>query len=246
MKTVFCGIMLFFGGLVFCAASGIVDEARRGNEKADLSYAFGMLVGSDLADTGLEFNYDAFNRGFRDIMENEQTRFTMEEAMGIINAAFLSARTEIGEQNLVLGSAFLAENGQRPEVIVAPSGLQYEVIQEGSGVMPGFRDVVLVHYLGRTIDGTVFDTTYEEGYPVEIPLDRVIPGWSEGLRMMQEGGRAILYIPPNLAYGANGAGPLIGPNAVIIFEVELLAISQSYYDVGDGPEDEWQPLLFED
>ena len=246
MKIIFCGTVLFFWTLVFCAASGIVEEARRGNEKADLSYAFGMLVGADLADTGLEFNYDAFNRGFRDTMENEPTRFTADEAMRIINTAFMAARTEIRERNLASGSAFLAENSQRPEVIVTPSGLQYEVIQEGTGVMPGFRDVVLVHYLGRTLDGIVFDTTYEEGYPVEIPLDRVIPGWSEGLRTMREGGMSILYIPPDLAYGENGTGGPIGPNAVIIFEVELLAISQSFFDLGDDMDEEWQPLSLED
>ena len=242
MKTILCGIVLFFGGLAFCAASGIVEEARRGNETADLSYAFGMLVGSDLAETGMEFNYDSFLRGFRDSMENGETRFSFDEAVGIINAAFESQRAEISNRNLAMGAAFLAENSQRPEVIVSSSGLQYEVISEGTGLTPGPMDTVLVHYLGRTIDGVVFDTTYERGFPAEVPLDRVIPGWAEGLRMMQEGGRATLYIPPDLAYGEAGAGSMIGPNSVIIFDVELIAISQSFYDM-EYTEDEWQPLL---
>ena len=128
MKAILCGIMLFFGGLVFCAASGIVDETRKGNEKADLSYAFGMLVGSDLAETGLDFNYNAFYRGFRETMENQPTWFTLDEAMMIINTAFIAAQAEIRERNLAMGMAFLAENSQRPEVNVNPSGLQYEVV----------------------------------------------------------------------------------------------------------------------
>jgi FKBP-type peptidyl-prolyl cis-trans isomerase len=234
--------MLFFGSLVFCAAAGISEEARRGNERADMSYAFGMLVASDLIETGLQFNYDAFIRGFRDAMENEPTRFTMDEAMAVINSAFLASMAELRQRNMALGEAFLAENSRRPEVIVTPTGLQYEVVLEGTGDRPGPMDIVLVHYQGRTIDGVVFDTTFERGIPVEIPLDRVIPGWAEGLRMMREGGRSIFYIPPNLAYGENGAGPLIGPNAVIVFEVQLFEITQSFYSTTD-PESEWQPLL---
>jgi FKBP-type peptidyl-prolyl cis-trans isomerase len=242
MKRIFFGTLLFFVGLTFCAAAGITEDARRGNERADLSYAFGMLVGSDLADTGLEFNYDAFMRGMRDTMENEPTRFTLDEAMEIINIAFIAAQRELIERNRVLGEAFLAENRTRPEVNVTPSGLQYEVITEGAGDMPGPWDVVLVHYLGTTIDGEVFDTTYDWGSPVEIPLDRVIPGWAEGLRTMREGGKSIFYIPPSLAYGERGAGAAIGPNSVLIFEVELVSILQSFLDT-EIIEDEWQSLL---
>ena len=242
MKPISFGIMLFFGGLVLCSAAGIVEDARRGSDRADLSYAFGMLIGSDLAETGMEFNYDAFMRGFRDTMESGQTQFTFEEAVEIINTAFMSQRAEISDHNLAMGTVFLADNSKRPEVFVSPSGLQYEVITEGTGLMPGPMDTVLVHYLGRTIDGTVFDTTYDRGFAAEIPLDRVIPGWSEGLRLMREGGRAILYIPSRLAYGESGAGTLIGPNAVIIFEIELIAISQSFYEIEDSDE-EWHSLL---
>jgi len=230
MKNLIFGTLLFFGSLYFCAAAGITEETRRGNERADLSYAFGMLIGSDLTETGLEFNYDAFVRGFRDTMENEPTRFTMDEAMLIINNAFIAAQAELRERNRILTEAFLAENRNRPEVTVTPSGLQYEVILEGTGDMPGPIDIVLVHYQGTTIDGTVFDTTHDGGEPVEIPLDRVIPGWAEGLRLMREGGRSILYIPPDLAYGERGAGAVIAPNAVIIFDVELIAITQSFFD----------------
>ena len=223
MKRFFIAVPFFLAAFL-CAAEGIVEEAGKGNERADMSYAFGMVVASDLVDSGLEFNYSAFIRGFRETMENERTRYTMDEAMDIIQTAFTAAQAEQGERNRAEGIAFLIENAKRPEVVVTPSGLQYEAIVEGSGDTPGPADSVLVHYLGTLVNGRVFDSTYEGGQPAEVPLDRVIPGWSEGLRMMKEGGKAKLFIPPGLAYGENGMGGAIGPNSVLIFEVELLEI----------------------
>ena len=214
MKRIVFGILLFSGVVSFCAA----------DEKSEMSYAFGMIIAADLVETGFEFNYDTFIQGFRETMEKEKTRYTMNEAMEIIDAAFEAAHTKLGEQNRALGDAFLAENSKRKEVTVTSSGLQYEVVTEGSGDKPSVADVVLVHYRGATIDDAVFDSTYESGGPIEVPLDRVIPGWSEGLRMMREGGKAILYIPPNLAYGENGAGKAIGPNTVLVFDIDLLGI----------------------
>jgi FKBP-type peptidyl-prolyl cis-trans isomerase len=222
MKSIFTLLLIFIGTAVF--AGGIAEEAAKGNEKANTSYAFGMLIGGDLMDTGLAINYDAFIRGLRDVMENQKTQFSMDEAMDIINIAFMSAQAEISGRNLREGEVFLAENAKRPEVTVTPSGLQLEIISDTDGVKPGPGDVVLVHYRGATINGTVFDSTYEYGEPAWIPLDRVIPGWSEGIRMMKEGSTAKLYIPPHLAYGEYGAGAAIGPNAVLIFDVELIEI----------------------
>jgi len=241
MKTVFFTALFFFWVLVFGAAAGISEEARRGNERAEMSYAFGMLIASELADTGLDFNYYAFMRGFRDTLES-QPLHSLEDAIAIVNVAFNSARLALVERNLVLAEAFLAENAARPEVTVLPSGLQYEVISEGAGDRPGPNDLVLVHYHGTTIDGTVFDTTLDRGIPLEIPLDRVIPGWTEGLLTMREGGRSKIFIPPHLAYGETGAGNFIGPNEVLIFEVEFIEIIQSFFDI-DDPADEWRPLL---
>ncbi|MCL2381026.1 MAG: FKBP-type peptidyl-prolyl cis-trans isomerase [Treponema sp.] len=231
MKKIFLGALVFLGAAAYCAAAGIAEEARAGNERADVSYALGMALATDiLMDSPLEFNVDAFIRGVRDVVENRGTRFTLEEAIQIIQSAYIAAHATMGERNLAEGQAFLAENARRPGVVTTPSGLQYEVIVEGTGAMPAISDVVLVHYTGTTIDGTVFDTTMDDGMPVEIPLDMVIPGWSEGLRMMREGGRAILFIPPHLAYGEGGAGGLIEPNATLIFEVELISIAR----FGDG------------
>ena len=235
LKSKILGIFFLFGPLAFCAAAGITEEVKRGNEKAELSYSFGMVIASDLVETGIEFNYDAFVRGFRETMEGDKTLFTLDEAYNRVDAAFVEIQAQRneqmrleGEKNLAEGKTFLEENGQRPGIDVTPSGLQYEVVSEGTGEMPGPADVVLVHYIGSTIDGTVFDSSYERGEPLQVPLDRVIPGWSEGLRMMREGGKARLYIPPNLAYGENGAGGMIAPNAVLIFDVEFISILVSH------------------
>ena len=236
MKNVSWLVFLFFGSVVFAAAGGIAEEAGRGNARSDMSYAFGMVLADDLIDMGLEFNYNAFTRGFRDVMEKRSTFYSMEEAMDIIEAAFVAAQTEINERNLAEGMAFLAENSRKPGVIVTPSGLQFELISEGSGETPSLADTVLVHYQGANIRGTIFDSTYEYGEPLEIPLDRVIPGWSEGLRMMRVGSRARLFIPSDLAYGERGAGGVIAPNAVVVFDVELLEIlppEDEYYYWGD-------------
>jgi len=224
MKKIYFLILVFFGAVVFVAAAGIAEEAERGNARADMSYAFGMAIADDLMNAGLEFNYDALIRGLRDVVENRNTLFSMEEAFDKIDNAFAAAQAEITEQYIAEAEAFLAANGSRPGVVVTPSGLQFELISEGSGEMPVISDTVLVHYQGADIYGNIFDSTYDYGEPVEIPLDRVIPGWSEGLRMMREGSKARLFIPPDLAYGERGAGGVIAPYAVVVFEVELIEI----------------------
>lgn len=219
MKKLFCLVFVFFGLTVFHIT------AEENNDKADVSYAFGMLVAEDLMAYGVEFDYDAFILGFRTAMEGKETRFTVMEAIERVNIAFMAARARMMERNLAEGLAFLAENSTRPNVIVTPSGLQFEHITEGTGEKPGPSDWVLVHYHGTTINGNVFDSTRDTGEPVEIPLFRVIPGWSEGLRMMKEGGKARFVIPPDLAYGEQGVGT-IEPNSVLIFDVELLSITR--------------------
>ena len=243
MKRAFWTAIFLLGSAAFFSAEEIAGGTGKTDEKAKMSYSFGMVVAMDLIETGLEFNYDAFVQGFRETMEREQTKYTPDEAMETIDAVFKLVQERFIEQrqmeaavNRIEGTAFLDENRQRPGVNVTPSGLQYEVISEGAGERPGPADRVLVHYHGTTIAGDVFDSSYERGEPLEIPLDRVIPGWSEGLRMMREGGMARLYIPPDLAYGENGAGGLIGPNAVLVFDVEFLAIVR--------PPEEWDGLPY--
>jgi len=123
------------------------------------------------------------------------------------------------------GETFLAENAQREGVVALPSGLQYEIIEEGKGASPKASDTVTVHYRGKLIDGTEFDSSYKRGRPATFKLNRVIKGWTEGLQLMREGGKRRLFIPSNLAYGKRGAGKLIGPGETLIFEVELIRVA---------------------
>ncbi len=143
-----------------------------------------------------------------------------------LGAAFtLAPLTTMAETPLEKGEKFLAENKTKEGVKTTASGLQYKITKEGTGNTPKATDRVLVHYEGKLLDGTVFDSSIKRGEPIAFPLNRVIPGWTEGLQLIKEGGKAILYIPSNLAYGASGTpGGPIGPNETLIFEVELLKI----------------------
>jgi FKBP-type peptidyl-prolyl cis-trans isomerase FklB len=219
--------------LTFCIflAPLVFSFAQETNAKEKISYAFGMIIAEDLSDIGLEFDYNQFTRGFSDVMEHKETGITMDEAMDIIDAAFMQInarqmeqRRIEGERNRAEGEAFLAKNAEKPGIVVTPSGLQYEILSEGNGERPGPGDTVLVHYRGETLGGVVFDSSYERGEPLNVPLDMVIAGWSEGLRLTREGSRVRLYIPSDLAYGENGVGHDIGPNELIIFDVELITI----------------------
>ena len=133
-------------------------------------------------------------------------------------------RNQLAEENLSQGEAFLVENGKREGVISLPSGLQYEVIRDGSGDTPGATDTVVTHYRGSLIDGKEFDSSHHRGEPASFPVNRVISGWTEALQLMTVGSKWKLFIPSNLAYGEGGAGKVIGPNATLIFEIELLGI----------------------
>ena len=201
----------------------------------DTSYAFGMfmanMMGGQLG-TDFTFDYSSLMEGFKAYYEAQETRLTPEQAMEKINTAFMALQSRSdeamqveGEKNLVEGEAFLSENRTKSGVIVTSSGLQYEVITEGSGRKPAATDNVRVHYEGTLIDGTVFDSSYARGEPVEFNLSQVIPGWTEGVQLMSEGSNYRFVIPSNLAYGTTGAGGgSIPPNAVLIFKVELLSV----------------------
>ena len=131
------------------------------------------------------------------------------------------------QDNLARGKAFLEENAKKEGVKTLPSGLQYRVIQEGSGATPGATDTVTVNYRGTLIDGTEFDSSYSRGKPATFRADRVIRGWTEALQMMKEGAKWELFIPPDLAYGERGAGGKIGPNSTLVFEVELVSVGKN-------------------
>ncbi len=199
-----------------------------------LSYALGLSMGNNFRNSGIkEINVQDFADGVAAVFYGADPKMTYQEAKAEIEKFFMAmqARQEqeakaMGELNEKAGKEYLEKNGQRAEVKTTPSGLQYEVIKEGNGVHPTATDSVTVHYEGRLIDGTVFDSSVERGEPATFGVSQVIPGWVEALQLMSEGAKWNLFIPSNLAYGPNGAGPMIGPNQTLIFEVELIKINK--------------------
>ena len=215
---------------VSCDQSGSVKEVKLETDADSVGYAIGVLVGAnnnqqiESAPGGGDINTEAMASAFRSAMLDEETAITREEADAIVRRYFEGAGEEEAQSNLEEGNAFLEENKQREGVQVTESGLQYEILEEGTGATPGANDQVKVHYHGTLIDGTVFDSSVERGEPATFGVSQVIPGWTEALLMMKEGSKWKIYLPSLIAYGERGAGQNIGPNTTLIFEVELLEI----------------------
>jgi len=193
-----------------------------------ISYAIGMSLGQDFSMREIEINAAQVAKGIEDAMSGGATRLTREEAMSALQelqemALAKQAETtrKMAEKNLAEGQAFLAANGARPEVTTLDSGLQYEVLAAGNGRTPTADDMVVVDYVGSFIDGSEFDSSYSRGEPATFSVGGIIPGWTEALQLMQEGAKWKLYIPAQLAYGEQGAPPVIQPNTTLVFEVEL-------------------------
>ena len=191
------------------------------------SYVIGTDIGGRLSAEGFEIDRTALVAGLDDALSGADQRLSEEEAHAAITAVIeerqaKAERAVAAEKNRAEGEAFLAANKEKEGVITTESGLQYKVIVEGSGENPTPEDTVQVHYRGTLIDGTEFDSSYARGEPAEFQVNRVIAGWTEALQLMSEGAKWELYIPSELAYGPRGAGADIGPDAVLIFEVELL------------------------
>ena len=190
-----------------------------------VSYALGLSMGHNFLGTGIkDLIVDEFAKALKAVYENTTPEMSMEEAKGVINKYFEELNKELLESNKKAGVAYLEEFAQQPGVIVLPSGLEYKVITEGTGEIPGPTDKVRVHYTGKTIDGRVFDSSVQRGQPAEFGVNQVIPGWTEALQLMPEGSKWELVIPSDLAYGERGAGDSIAPNSTLIFEVELLKV----------------------
>lgn len=197
-----------------------------------LSYALGLSMGNNFRASGIsEINVQDFADGVAAVFYGSEPKMTYDEAKAEIQRYFteLQAKQEeaaknAGAENAKAGEAFLMENGKRVEVQTLPSGLQYEVIAEGEGESPKADDQVMVHYEGRLIDGTVFDSSIDRGEPATFGVTQVIPGWVEALQLMKPGAKWRLFIPSALAYGPQGAGGIIGPNQTLIFDVELLKV----------------------
>jgi FKBP-type peptidyl-prolyl cis-trans isomerase len=223
MKKFIIGCGLFFMALTV-QANGIQEDVNFTGEKALTSYAFGMTVGGDLEQTGLEIDYAAFTAGLKAAMEHGETIMDRDEALEIVQDAFENAMRKQNAGLREKEELFLAENAARAGIQTTESGLQYIILEEGSGPKPAENDTVRVHYEGTLTDGTVFDSSYERDEPEEIPLDMVIPGWAEGIMLMNVGGKHRLYLPSDLAYGERGAGQVIPPYSTLVFTVELLDI----------------------
>ena len=197
-----------------------------------LSYALGLSMGQNFRASGIDaINVQDFTDGVAAVLQGAALKMTYDEAKAEVNKFFaeLNAKQEaqtkaMAEINKKAGADFLAANGRRAEVKTTASGLQYEVLEEGRGATPRTGDSVTVHYTGKLIDGTVFDSSVDRGVPATFGVTQVIPGWVEALQLMKVGAKYRLFIPSQLAYGEQGAGP-IGPNQTLIFDVELLEIN---------------------
>lgn len=197
-----------------------------------ISYALGLSMGNNFKASGIEkIDFQDFADGVAAVFNGLAPKMSYDEAkaeiqkfFGEMEARQKEAASKMAEVNSKAGEAFLAENGQRVEVRTTPSGLQYEVLTEGDGPQPSADDQVEVHYTGKFIDGTVFDSSVDRGQPATFGVTQVIPGWVEALQLMKAGSKWRLFIPSALAYGPNGVPGTIGPNQTLIFDVELIKV----------------------
>lgn len=198
------------------------------NIKMDkLSYSWGLAMGQQLRAMGVEnLNIADFTDAVKAIFEGKEPALPMEEAQKIINEYLRELEAKATAQAKEVGAKFLEENAKNEGVKVTESGLQFVVEKEGTGIQPTAEDEVTVHYTGRLLDGTVFDSSVTRGEPATFPLNRVIPGWTEGVQLMKEGGKYTFFIPSELAYGAHGVPNAIPPHSTLIFEVELIKVNK--------------------
>src|SRR5437763_15403165 len=226
MKNLVIGIVL-----AMLAASVIAqDRSALKDTKDKVSYSIGLDIGTTFKKQKMELNSDALAAGVKDglsggkpLMSPDEVRQVMVQFSKDMREKAATANKDAAEKNAKEGEKFLADNKAKPGVKTTASGLQYVVEKEGSGTPPKETDTVVVNYRGTLIDGTEFDSSYKRGQPTSFPVNRVIKGWTEALQLMKPGAKYKLFIPSNLAYGPGGAGNDIGPNATLIFEVELLS-----------------------
>jgi len=202
-------------------------DVKLANEIDSVSYSLGLNVAKSVKMQGLEdFNGDAIIKAFNDVFSENEPLLTDIDAGQCLNTYFTNIQVTKSAVTKETGEAFLAQNKTKEGIITTDSGLQYEIITEGTGEKPGLENTVTTHYHGTLIDGTVFDSSVNRGEPVSFPVNGVIPGWTEALQLMSVGSKWKLFIPSELAYGERGAGSAIGPNETLIFEVELISIDE--------------------
>ena len=212
-------------GLCLPFHSASAQDYKTNKEKA--SYVFGYEMAGRMGQMNIEVDMEAFIKGVRDQLDKKKMLFSKQERSAILDT-FRTAQQERAHQRSLVsadeGKKFLLANGKKPGVVKLPTGLQYKVLKEGDGAKPAALDKVKVHYEGKLVDGTEFDSSYRRGEPITFPVSRVIPGWTQALKLMQVGSKWQLFIPPHLGYGKSGSRNTIPPNAVLIFQVELLGI----------------------
>jgi FKBP-type peptidyl-prolyl cis-trans isomerase len=208
------------------AATPAAAEIDLDNIEQKVSYSLGTLVAGQLANDFDNLNLEAFVEGFNASYLGQKTLINQQQAVENVQEYQRQLAASKFDGALNNSEAFLAENAQKEGVQVTKTGLQYQVLVEGEGAMPVATDTVTVHYHGTTMDGQVFDSSVERGEPAQFPLNGVIAGWTEGVQLMRLGSKFKFFIHPDLAYGTQGAGQMIGPNDALIFEVELIKIGQ--------------------
>lgn len=220
-------VLISLFAATYCFADDVFEDAN-----AKQSYSVGLNIGSDLKENLPDLNIDHLLSGLRDAYTDSEWKISEEEFIEALTtfqqeqqAIQMERQQKLAMDNLRAGVEFMEENKNKDGVKVTDSGLQYKVIEEGTGESPGATDTVQVHYRGRTIDGNEFDSSYARGEPVVFAVDQVIPGWTEAVQLMKEGATYQVFIPSELGYGAQGAGNIIGPNATLIFDIELLKVN---------------------
>lgn len=218
--------ILYAAAVPFLAACFSCGNAGVNSDKEKYSYAIGYEMASNVKKQGLDLDVPAFNLAVRECLEDKENRLSEEEiqaAVQKITEMMMMKHQARGAESMKAGAEYLKKNKENPGVKETASGLQYKVVNEGTGKRPGKSDVVKVHYRGKLVDGTEFDSSYKRGQPATFPIDKVIPGWTEALQLMRVGSKYELVIPGDLAYGERGTRE-IPPNSVLIFDVELLDI----------------------
>jgi len=219
-------ILSLFGGAVLAQ-----KKEPPKTQKEKVSYSIGINIGKNMKMQGLDIDQGFFTQGLKDGLNNAKTAMSDKDMEATMKTFSQEMTTKMqakqksdGEKNSKAGEAFLAANKKKDGVITLPSGLQYKILKAGTGAKPTASQTVTCNYRGTLIDGTEFDSSYKRGEPAEFPVGQVIKGWVEALQLMPVGSKWQLFIPSDLAYGPNGQGPVIGPNAVLIFDIELLSI----------------------
>lgn len=219
-------MIVILGVLFLASLVNAQEKPVLKNQKEKVSYIIGMDIGNNLKKQSVDADPNSLLRGIQDALSGAKPLLSKEE----IQETMVAFQKEMAEKQKQRGEAFLSENKKKEGIKTLPSGLQYKIIKAGTGKKPKSNDTVTVNYRGMLIDGTEFDSSFRRGQPATFPVSGVIPGWTEAMQLMAEGAKWELFVPPNLAYGERGAGGLIGPNATLIFEVELISVQENKQD----------------